>query len=238
MRKIALITGSSRGIGKAIALRLCDEGFAIILHGKTPSNELKKTEREIKKRGKLERTVYFDVSIQSEVETACKTLDRVDILVNNAAVSHDVTLAKMSIKQWDDVIKTNLYGPYFVTKCLLPQMIYRKSGRIINIASIAAYGAYGKANYAAAKAGLIGLTKSLALEVAKHTITVNAVCPGFITTGLSASIPKLYQKDILSHVASGRAGTPEEVANLVNFLASDQNSYLTGTAIDINGGWQ
>ena len=178
---------------------------------------------------------------RSEVESACtsilKKIDTVDVLVNNAGIMRDKTFLKMSEEEWDEVIKTNLYGPFYVTKNFLPKMIEHKSGRIINIASIAARGAFGKTNYAASKAGLIGMTKSLALEVGKYNITVNAVCPGYVDANMSSSIPDKYKKQFLSQIALGRMGTPQEIASVVSYLAGRESSYITGAVIDINGGW-
>lgn len=241
MKQTALVTGSSRGIGKAIILRLAQSNYKIILHGSYKSEALKATEKELKKLSALVLTTCFDVSNKAEVESACasilKEVDTVDVLVNNAGIVRDKTFIKMSEKEWDEVLKTNLYGPFYVTKQLLPKMKERAYGRIINMSSIAARGAYGKTNYAAAKAGLIGMTKSLAQEVAKYNITVNVVCPGFIETEINASIPDKYRKRLLSQVALGRMGTSQEVASMVAYLASRESSYITGAAIDINGGW-
>lgn len=241
MKRIALITGSSRGIGKAVAIRLAQEDYGIILHGLSRSPDLKATEKELKKLNALEMTICFDVSNRHEVESACssilKKVDTVDVLVNNAGIAKDKTFVRMLEKDWDDVIKTNLYGPFYVTKQLLSKMKLRGFGRIINISSIAAKGAFGKTNYAAAKAGLIGMTKSLALEVARYNITVNVVSPGFIETKINASIPKKYRQQMLSQIALGRIGTPSEVASIVNYLASKESSYITGAVIDVNGGW-
>lgn len=237
MKKIALVTGSSRGIGREIALLLAKEGYEVILHGQTESKALKETERLLKKLKALKTTVVFDVSKKEEVEASLSSLGRVDVLVNNAGISKDNSFIKMPEIDFDEVIKTNLYGPFYVTKQILPKMIENKYGRIINISSVAANGAYGKTNYASAKAGLIGFTKSLALEVAKYNITVNAVSPGFIEAGMSAKIPNKYKKMILANTASKRAGKPEEVASLVSFLARKDSSYITGEVININGGW-
>jgi 3-oxoacyl-[acyl-carrier protein] reductase len=241
MKKIALVTGSSRGIGKAIAFRFAKEGYHIILHGFSKSRELQDTEKKIKEIGIKTSMVFFDVSNKIEVETSCKNLLKkvgtVDVLINNAGISRDNKLINMPDRDWDDVIRTNLYGPFYLIKQFLPTMQERNFGRIINISSIAAKGAYGKTNYAAAKAGLIGMTKSLALEVGKYNITVNAICPGYIETSLSAKIPLKYQKQFLSEIALKRIGTPEEVANMVVYLANNESSYITGAVIDIDGGW-
>lgn len=242
MKQTALVTGSSRGIGKAIAFRLAREGYQIVLHGSYMSKALNAIEKELKKLGALTMTICFDVSSKAEVEFGCtsllKKIDGVDVLVNNAGIVRDKTFIKMSEQEWDEVLKTNLYGPFYVTQKLLPKMKERRYGRIINMSSIAGIrGAYGKANYAASKAGLIGMTKSLAQEVAKYNITVNAVCPGWIETEINAAIPDKYKKKSLSQVALERMGTPQEVASLVTYLAKPESSYITGAVIDINGGW-
>lgn len=242
MKKIALITGSSRGIGKAIAIRLAQDNFKIILHGLHKSLELKSTEKELKKNNSLALTICFDVSKKQEVESACssilKKIGAVDVLVNNAGIIRDRTFIKMSEKEWDDVIKTNLYGPFYVTKQLLTRMKKCVYGRIINISSIVALkGNFGQTNYAASKAGLIGMTKSLAREVAKYNITVNAVSPGFIGTQINSAIPEKYRQQMLSQVALRRIGKPSEVASIVSYLASKESSYITGAVIDVNGGW-
>lgn len=242
MKRTALVTGSSRGIGKAIALRLAKAGYRIILHGSCISESLKAAEKELKKLGVLTMTTYFDVSNKPAVELGCssilKKIDAVDVLVNNAGIVRDRTFIKMSQQEWDIVLKTNLYGSFYVTQQLLPGMVKRGFGRIINISSIAAQrGAYGKTNYAAAKAGLIGMTKSLAWEVGKYNITVNAICPGYIDTDMSAKIPIKYRKQFSYQIAMGRIGTPVEVASLVVYLASKDSSYITGAVIDVNGGW-
>jgi 3-oxoacyl-[acyl-carrier protein] reductase len=220
---------------------LARDGYKIILHGFHQSEELKVTEKELKKLGVLPIVTCFDVSKKDQVDTSCSSLlkqfDAIDVLVNNAGIFRDKKLVNMSENEWDEVIKTNLYGPFYLTQQLLPKMQQRMFGRIINISSIAVRGAFGKTNYSAAKAGLIGMTKSLALEVGKYNITVNAVCPGYIDTNMSAKIPAKYRKEFLSQIALGRIGSSEEIANTVAHLASDESSYITGAVIDINGGW-
>lgn len=241
MKQVALITGSSRGIGKAIALRLAQSGFKIVLHGLHQSLDLKITEKQLKKINALAMAICFDVSKKNEVEISCSSILRkvksVDVLVNNAGIVRDKTFIKMSEKEWDDVIKTNLYGPFHVIQQLLPKMKTRAYGRIINISSIAAKGAFGKANYAAAKAGLIAMANSLSREVAKYNITVNTVCPGFIETEMNSSILEKYRRQMLSQIALGRMGKASEVAGIVNYLASKESSYITGATMDVNGGW-
>lgn len=242
MKQIALITGSSRGIGKEIARELIESGFQVVLHASKMSNELKDTELEFKKLDPKTRSVVFDVSDGPLVEKSCKDLlasiGRVDVLINNAGIARDKTLLNMSDEDWDSVIKINLYGPFFVTKNVLPAMIKNNYGRIINVSSIAAQrGAFGKTNYAAAKAGLIGFTKSLALETGKYNVTVNAICPGLIDTEMSRSIPEKYVQKAIEQIALKRVGRTEEIASLVAFVASEKSSYITGSVIDVNGGW-
>ncbi len=242
MTQIALITGSSRGIGKAIAIKLASQGHTVVLHGIKNSENLQITERELKLISKNVHSTFFDVTDPLEVDTKIteiiKYVGEISILVNNAGITKDKTLIKMSDQQWDQVIKTNLYGPFFITKKILPLMQKNTYGRIINIASaIALKGNFGQTNYAASKAGLIGMTKSLAQEVAKYDITVNAVCPGLVDTDMTRIIPDQHLAKLLEKVSLRRKGSGEEIAELVSFLASSNSSYITGAAIDINGGW-
>ena len=239
--KIALVTGSSRGIGKAVAIALAKSGHKVILHALHESEALKSAEHELKTLGAWLATTVFNVSDKNDVESSCarvlESVGTVDILVNNAGASNDKLFTKMTDQEFDAVIKTNLYGPFYVTRQFLPKMQEHHFGRIITMSSIAVRGAFGKTNYAAAKAGVIGMTKSLALEVGKYNITVNAVCPGYIDTELSAAIPKEYRSQFLKQIALGRIGSPDEVANVVTFLASEKASYISGAVIDVNGGW-
>lgn len=242
MKQIALITGSSRGIGKEIARELIQSGFQVVLHASKMSNELKDTEFELKKLDPKTSSVVFDVSDGAAVERVCKdifkSIGRVDVLINNAGIARDKTLVNMSDDDWDSVMKVNLYGSFFVTKNVLPGMIENNYGRIINISSIAAQrGAYGKTNYAAAKSGLIGFTKSLALETGRYNVTVNAICPGLIDTEMSRAIPEKYVQKAIEQISLRRVGRTEEIASLVSFLASEKSSYITGAVLDVNGGW-
>lgn len=242
MRKVALVTGSSRGIGRAIALRLAKDGLRVILHGSKLTDQLNKTQEELKKNDSSVIKIYFDLKDVKETEEALDKLTskvkKIDILVNNAGIIRDKTLLKMSYEEWDEVVKTNLSGAFLVTKKILPLMIDNKFGRIINISSmIGVKGNFGQSNYAASKAGLIGLTKSLAREVYKYNINCNAVCPGLIRTEAIKDIPKTYINELLSSTIAKKPGAPEDVASLVSMLSRDEASYITGSVFEVNGGW-
>lgn len=242
MTEIAFITGSSRGIGKAIAIELASQGYTVIIHGIKNTDNLQITERELKMISKNVHSTFFDVTDPCEVDTKIteilKDVGKISILINNAGIIKDRSLLKMSYQEWDQVIKTNLYGPFYITRRILPLMQQNMYGRIINIASvIGVKGNFGQANYAASKAGLIGMTKSLAQEVAKYNITVNAVCPGLVDTDMTKIIPDQHLAKLLEKVSLRRKGSGEEIAEVVSFLASNNSSYITGAAIDINGGW-
>lgn len=237
MKHTALITGSSRGLGQAIALRLAQDGYHLILHGEKPSRNLTSALKAVQTLDPQAIAVIFDVTNELAVAQTCRQFKSVDILINNAGISRDAPLLKMTSAQWNAVINTNLTGTFNVTKQILPLMVNKRFGRIINMSSVAGErGAYGKTNYAAAKAGLIGFTKSLAQELAKFGVTVNAVCPAWVNTGMSLSIPEKYRKISLHNVALGRMAKPREIAALVSFLASGESDYITGAVFDINGG--
>lgn len=238
--RAALITGSSRGIGREVALSLIKDGYRVIIHGKNDSKQLLETKNELKKYGEVD-TISFDISNKKVIEKKLNLLlkkQSIDVLVNNAAISKDMKLINMSYKNWDKIMRVNLYGPYFLSRIIVPGMIKRSHGRIINISSIASNGAYGKTNYSASKAGLIGFSKSLALELAEDNVTVNVVSPGYIKSGMSASIPAKHKKEFIENIPMKRVGEPKEVANAVRFLASEGSSYITGAVIEVNGGWQ
>lgn len=238
--KVALITGASRGIGKSIAINLAKNGVNIVINYFRDENEASKVADEIKRIGVDVAAVKADVSNFKECAAMMNTIKNkfgfLDILVNNAGALADKTLKKMTNDQWTIVLKTNLDGTFNVTKNALP--LLRSGGKIINISSIAGIvGNFGQTNYAASKAGIIGFTKSLAKELGKLKITVNAIAPGFIDTEMTKSIPFLRKRMILAMIPIGRAGTPDDVANLVVFLASDKASYITGEVIRIDGGF-
>ena len=238
-KKIALITGASRGIGKAIAIELAKNKVDIVINYNKDGEESVAVVREIKKIGVECISIKGDVSkfdeCASMIEVIRKRFGCINILVNNAGVLSDKTLKNMTKEQWDIVIRTNLDGIFNVTKNALP--LINDSGRIINISSIVGIsGNFGQTNYAASKAGIIGFTKSLAKELGKRKITVNAVAPGFIETHMTKGVPFIKKKIMLAMIPLGRAGTPEDIANLVAFLASDKARYITGEVICIDGG--
>lgn len=238
-RKIALITGASRGIGKAIAVELAKNGISIIINYYRDEKEAAVVVEDIKKIGVDCFAIRADVSSFNEcaemAETIRKKSGQIDVLVNNAGALSDRSLKNMTKEQWDLVVRTNLDGTFNVTKNVLP--LLRDGGRIINISSIVGLtGNHGQTNYAASKAGVIGFTKSLARELGKHKITVNAVAPGFIETQMTKDISFIRKKIITAMIPLGKPGTVEDVANLVNFLTSDKASYITGEVICVDGG--
>lgn len=226
-----------------MALEFAKNGYTIAMTGTKENDASKQTVAEVKEISPKSSIFYFDVANYEEVEKACaKILDQfgqVDVVVNNAGIARDRTLLKLSLEDWDAVIKTDLYGPFFIIKQFLPKMVENGGGRIINISSIIAQiGNFGQTNYSAAKAGLIGLTKSLAKETARYGITVNAICPGFTETDMVAGVPdEIMKTKVLPKIALGRLAKPQEIAKLAIFLASDDSSYITGECIGINGGW-
>ncbi len=234
----ALVTGASRGIGAAIARALAAQGHTVILNYRSQQEQAETVRREIEARGGKAVLSPFDVrdreSTSAAIEALLRDPEPIDILVNNAGIARDNPLPAISWEDWDAVTRTTLDGFYNVTKPLVMPMVRRKHGRIINIASVSGVtGNRGQTNYAAAKAGLIGATKSLSKELAKRRITVNAVAPGLIETDMIASAPI---EEIVKHIPAGRLGQAEEVADLVAFLASERAGYITGQVIGINGG--
>ena len=237
--KIALVTGASRGIGKSIAIELAKNNANIIINYHSNTGEAQKTVEEVKKYGVDCIAVKADVSNFNEVKQMVnamqKKFKKVDILVNNAGIIRDRTLKNMTLEEWNAVINTNLNGVFYVTKAILSLM--HEGGRIINISSIVGqYGNFGQCNYAAAKAGIIGFTKSLAKELGKKKITVNAIAPGFVKTSITKNIP-FFRKKIINYLTTLKEeAKPEDIANLVAFLASEKSRYITGSVINIDGG--
>lgn len=238
--KFALVTGGSRGIGRAVSLRLAKAGYTVIINYQSNEQAAQETLRSIQSQGGQAELLRFDVSNPESVQSALESWqtahpeDYIDVLVNNAGIRRDNLLFFMEPDDFEAVLRTNLFSFYHVTRPLLTPMIRHKHGRIINIASLSGItGLPGQCNYAAAKGGLIAATKSLAKEVAKKNVTVNAVAPGFIKTDMTDG---LEEAELKKTVPMNRFGSAEEVAALVAFLASDDASYITGECISINGG--
>jgi len=239
--KSAVVTGGSRGIGKAIALRLAQQGADVCFSYRGNSAAADATVQEIEALGRRALAVQADVTQQESAEALVKaTLEafgKVDILVNNAGITRDDLIMRMSAEDWRDVLETNLFGAFWTLKAVTRPMLRAKGGRIVNITSVSGQaGQMGQANYSSAKAGLIGLTKAAARELASRGITVNAVAPGFVLTELTQDLSEDLQAQIRERTPLGRFGTPEEIANAVCFLASDEAAYITGQVLAVDGG--
>ncbi|MBI3989399.1 MAG: 3-oxoacyl-[acyl-carrier-protein] reductase [candidate division NC10 bacterium] len=238
--KVALVTGGSRGIGRGVALALAREGASLVACARS-LNEAHLVAEEAKGLGVDAIAVKADVGHPDEVAAliqAClDRFDRLDILVNNAGITKDTLLVRMKDEDWEQVLAVNLSGAFYCIRAALKPMLKQRSGRIINITSVVGVmGNVGQANYVASKAGLIGLTKAAAREVASRGITVNAIAPGFIATDMTGSLHEDLRLSILARIPLGRFGTPEDVAACVCFLSSEEAGYITGQVIHINGG--
>jgi len=238
--KYALVTGGSRGIGRAICLKLAEMGLPVLVNYQSNVAAAEETKSLIEANGGTAELFPFDVADSASVEKtltdwqAAHTEDYIAVLVNNAGIKKDNLMFWMSDDEWHNVINTNLNGSFYTTRVLVKYMMTKKFGRIINIVSISGVnGMAGQTNYSTAKSGVIGMTKSLALEVAKKKVTVNAVAPGFIETDMTK---ELNQEDLKKIVPANRFGKSEEVADLVGFLASENAGYITGQVISISGG--
>ena len=238
--RVAFVTGASRGIGRAIALTLCRSGFDIVV----ASPEIEKNEEvaeEIRACSGEAMTLNLDVtsaeSVKAGFQKALADKSRIDVLVNNAGITRDGLAMRMKPSDWDLVMKINLDGAFLCCQQVLPIMMKNRWGRIINISSVVGQaGSAGQANYAASKAGLIGLTKALAQEMASRGVTVNAVAPGYIDTDMTKVLPEEVRQKILASVPLGRMGKPEDIASAVKFLASEDAAYITGHVLAVNGG--
>ena len=239
--KSAVVTGGSRGIGRAIVLRLAAQGADVAFSYRGNAAAAEETATADLALGRRALPVQGDVSqpeaADALVKAALEAFGKVDILVNNAGITRDDLIMRMSVEAWQDVINTNLSGAFYATKAVTRPMLKAKGGRIINITSVSGQaGQTGQANYSAAKAGLIGLTKATARELASRGITCNAVAPGFVLTELTQGLAQPLQDEITSRTPLGRFGTPEEIANAVAFLASDDAEYITGQVLAVDGG--
>ncbi len=240
MGRKALVTGGGRGIGKAICLKLARGGVAVALF-ELDRDSAEETARMIWEMGVESLPLKVDVSLPEEVERGMEELNQrwegVDILVNNAGITRDNLILRMSTQDWETVMGVNLRGAFHCTKAVLREMMKRRWGRIVNVSSVVGkMGNPGQANYVSSKSGLIGLTKAVAKEVASRGITVNAVAPGFIETEMTNSLPQKARDTFLRQIPLQRAGLPEDVANLVFFLCTEEASYITGQAINVDGG--
>lgn len=239
--KVAVVTGASRGIGRAIALKLADEGAKVVVNYSGSQAKAEEVVATIQENGGEAIAVQASVSQTEEVtalmDAAVKTFGSLDILVNNAGITRDNLIMRMKEDEWDDVLNTNLKGVFLCTKAVTRQMMKQRAGRIINISSIVGVaGNAGQANYVAAKAGVIGLTKTTAKELASRNILVNAIAPGFIETEMTEQLPEDIKQGMLTQIPLAKLGQPEDIAKAVAFLASDDANYMTGQTLHIDGG--
>ena len=240
-RRAALVTGGGRGIGRAICLALAAQGYDVAVNYAASSAAAEQTAEDCRAYGVQAVTLQADVTdpaaCQTLVDTAAKTFGRLDVLVNNAGVTADKLILRMQEEDFDKVINANLKGAFFCCKAACKLMMRQRYGRIVNISSVVGlHGNAGQANYAASKAGLIGMTKSLAKEFAARNVTVNAVAPGFIGTDMTDAMPEAAKQAAMTGIPAGRIGAAEEVANAVAFLAGEGASYITGQVLSVDGG--
>jgi len=238
--RIALITGASQGIGRACAIELARSGASVALAARN-LDKLAQVTAEITAAGGTAEAFALDIANEGSIKECAKAViahfGGVHILINNAGITRDILALRMKRKDWDDVLTTNLTGAFLLTQALMSQMVKNRWGRIINITSVVGEtGQAGQSNYAASKAGLIGLTKSLARELASRSITVNAVAPGYIETAMTAVLTDDQKNAMTQHIPLGRVGTDVDIAHAVAFLASEEAAYITGHTLDVNGG--
>ena len=239
--RVALVTGGSRGIGRAVVQRLAAQGADVVFSYRGNEEMARTCVAEIEVLGRKAVAVQADVTDPAAAEglvgRAIEALGRIDILVNNAGITRDDLIMRMSVDEWREVLETNLFGAFYTVKAVMRPMLRARYGRIINMTSVAGIaGNAGQANYSSAKAGLIGLTKATAREVASRGITSNAVAPGFVVTELTGTLPETIQQGILAATPLGRFATPDEIAYAVAFLASDEAAYITGHVLTVDGG--
>lgn len=239
--KISLVTGGSRGIGKAISLALATEGSAVAINYVSNEDAAERVVEDLKMKGVKAKAFKGDVSDEEQanilIERVISEFGQVDVLINNAGITRDRSFLKMTADQWHEVIRVNLDGMFYLTQRLLPEMVKRHWGRIINIASVVGQmGNFGQANYAATKGGMIAFTKTIAREVAKKGVTANAIAPGFIKTDMVGAMPEEAIKKVVDQIPVGRLGEPEDVARCATFLASPHAGFITGQVIAANGG--
>jgi 3-oxoacyl-[acyl-carrier protein] reductase len=239
--KTALVTGGSRGIGRAIVTRLATQGADVAFTYLGNEAAAGETAAAVEGLGRTALAIQGDAreseAAEATVKVALEALGKLDILVNNAGITRDDLIMRMSPENWRDVLETNLFGAFWMTKAVTRPMLKARGGRIINISSVSGQaGQTGQANYSAAKAGIIGLTKATARELASRGITVNAIAPGFVLTELTQDLPEALKDEITARTPLGRFGTTEEIANAVAFLASEEAAYITGQVLAVDGG--
>jgi 3-oxoacyl-[acyl-carrier protein] reductase len=240
-KRVVVVTGASRGIGRAIAVALAAPGVEMMVNYNASPAAAQQTAELVEARGAAAYLYRFNVADAQEVKAAFKEMvskhQRVDVLVNNAGITRDNLVAIMKPSEWDDVMDTNLKGVFLCSQAVTKPMMRQRYGRIVNLTSVVGQiGNAGQCNYAAAKAGIIGFTRSLARELVSRNITVNAVAPGYIETEMTSGMPEKAREGLLAQIPAGRPGAPEDVAHAVRFLVSDEASYLTGQVLHVNGG--
>ena len=239
--KVALVTGGSRGIGRETCLELARLGATVVVNYARGADDAERVAREIENAGGRALTVQADIADEDQatamIDIVVEKLDRIDILINNAGITRDALLLRMKKSDWDEVIRVNLTGAFNCLQAAAKKMVKQRSGAIVNVSSIVGViGNAGQANYTAAKAGLIGLTKTVARELASRNIRVNAVAPGFISTEMTDSLAENLKEKIVERIPMGRFGTSEEVARVISWLASERSAYITGQVVLIDGG--